>query len=460
MWEKIDELVRAWEDAPRLPACFLGFGLLWFWGCMNINCIGNPDPPLGMLSASAGYQNAYVIAQALTFAAVAAVSRRTLPLMQTPVPTLATSALALVGTGVVIAGTRVALPNAVMLVTSAGLGVAYALLFALWCELCGRFPGVKMVIPYLTATIVYFATSVTCHYVDYVVNVTCYALLPPATLWCLVLSRRAAAQTAEPAPGTSRMPWQVLVAIVALSAVFDVTGGFVMYSTTNVLVRMGRLVPIVLLLCLAKFRRDFDFSRLYVVVVSLMVAALLASLVTEDSIVLEQIVVQAGAEGFSLLTFVICCSYAYRMHVSAAGIYGLATATNLGVRLAVELLGAAGPQWLRQSWLADAFCVACVPALLLLLNKPFLVASVQPLPADPDHRKEEIGRFVSGIGLSPQEKLVFEELAKGQATAQIADALFISPSTVRVHLSAIYRKAGVHSREELLAASGLARDVR
>lgn len=68
-----------------------------------------------------------------------------------------------------------------------------------------------------------------------------------------------------------------------------------------------------------------------------------------------------------------------------------------------------------------------------------------------EHRDELARRFA----LSPQEREVLGYVLAGNTTAQMADALFISPSTVRVHLSAVYKKAGVHSREELTSLAQL-----
>ena len=47
---------------------------------------------------------------------------------------------------------------------------------------------------------------------------------------------------------------------------------------------------------------------------------------------------------------------------------------------------------------------------------------------------------------------ILTRLVRGQRVQEIADALYLSPSTVRNHLTAIYRKFGVHSQAELLAA--------
>jgi DNA-binding NarL/FixJ family response regulator len=46
---------------------------------------------------------------------------------------------------------------------------------------------------------------------------------------------------------------------------------------------------------------------------------------------------------------------------------------------------------------------------------------------------------------------IFTRLVRGERVQDIADALYLSPSTVRNHLTAIYRKFGVHSQAELLA---------
>jgi DNA-binding CsgD family transcriptional regulator len=40
---------------------------------------------------------------------------------------------------------------------------------------------------------------------------------------------------------------------------------------------------------------------------------------------------------------------------------------------------------------------------------------------------------------------------EGERVTRIAAAMYLSPSTIRNHLSAIYAKVGVHSQDELVA---------
>ena len=51
--------------------------------------------------------------------------------------------------------------------------------------------------------------------------------------------------------------------------------------------------------------------------------------------------------------------------------------------------------------------------------------------------------------LSTRERQVAERYARGESYKTIAEALFVSPSTVRSHLNKIYEKLGVHNKAEL-----------
>jgi DNA-binding NarL/FixJ family response regulator len=51
--------------------------------------------------------------------------------------------------------------------------------------------------------------------------------------------------------------------------------------------------------------------------------------------------------------------------------------------------------------------------------------------------------------LTPAERRIADLAAAGKTNHDIASGLFISPKTVEVHLSRIYRKLGIRSRAEL-----------
>jgi DNA-binding NarL/FixJ family response regulator len=60
---------------------------------------------------------------------------------------------------------------------------------------------------------------------------------------------------------------------------------------------------------------------------------------------------------------------------------------------------------------------------------------------------------LSGLeSLTPSERRVAELAAEGPTNREIAQALFVTPKTVEVHLSSVYRKLGIGSRSQLARA--------
>ena len=80
-------------------------------------------------------------------------------------------------------------------------------------------------------------------------------------------------------------------------------------------------------------------------------------------------------------------------------------------------------------------------------EEPGVVVLLQPVTAAPDIRLEIL---VEKFGLSPREHDVLRHLANGLQTVEIANAMCISPHTVRDHIKKLYRKTGTCSRGGLL----------
>jgi DNA-binding CsgD family transcriptional regulator len=64
---------------------------------------------------------------------------------------------------------------------------------------------------------------------------------------------------------------------------------------------------------------------------------------------------------------------------------------------------------------------------------------------------EELRSVVGADRLTPREREILELVAQGKSNADIAAALWVTPSTVRKHLEHIYEKLDVHSRTAALA---------
>ena len=69
-------------------------------------------------------------------------------------------------------------------------------------------------------------------------------------------------------------------------------------------------------------------------------------------------------------------------------------------------------------------------------------------PAGPPEVTEIIG---AAMGLTGRERDIVAGVLRGMSTKEIAASLSVSPYTVQDHLKAIFAKAGVNSRRELVA---------
>jgi DNA-binding CsgD family transcriptional regulator len=71
----------------------------------------------------------------------------------------------------------------------------------------------------------------------------------------------------------------------------------------------------------------------------------------------------------------------------------------------------------------------------------------RPPPADP-HRLAAVDRVARAHDLSERETEILLGLLAGQTLADVAERLYISRNTLKTHLRSIYRKLGVHTRDE------------
>ena len=63
-----------------------------------------------------------------------------------------------------------------------------------------------------------------------------------------------------------------------------------------------------------------------------------------------------------------------------------------------------------------------------------------------------VAKLARDCGLTPRETEILILFAKGRSAVRIQEELVISRGTVTTHLQHIYRKADVHSKQELLDA--------
>jgi LuxR family maltose regulon positive regulatory protein len=87
-----------------------------------------------------------------------------------------------------------------------------------------------------------------------------------------------------------------------------------------------------------------------------------------------------------------------------------------------------------------------------MLDRPDITSVFAPMTATPRERDSALPSVVRPL-LSPREREVLAELARGSTYADIAAALFVSENTVKTHVSSLYGKLAVSRRSEALAVA-------
>jgi LuxR family maltose regulon positive regulatory protein len=89
----------------------------------------------------------------------------------------------------------------------------------------------------------------------------------------------------------------------------------------------------------------------------------------------------------------------------------------------------------------------------LMETSPELHARVYPATSRWHMTASKAERPTLHDRLSPREREVLQLLRRGYSNARISQELFVSPNTVKTHLSSLYRKLGVPNRREAMSAA-------
>lgn len=181
---------------------------------------------------------------------------------------------------------------------------------------------------------------------------------------------------------------------------------------------------------------------------------------------LAQALLAAGTGFFEILMYYVLIAIGTRNPMGAlpALSWGNAMAswgTIIGAALG-RLANQAGP--VTPGLATIAMALGLVAYVLLVLPRFSFARTIDEVapaagsPAVPDDgaeaspsRARRCAELADRTGLTDREREVFDLLAYGRNARYIQDALAISYSTAKTHVSHIYRKLGVHSQQELLS---------
>ncbi|WP_325063575.1 helix-turn-helix transcriptional regulator [Arabiibacter massiliensis] len=478
-------------------------GLAFFWACSMLTFRSSI-----LLSGpfdTTGHQTLVVIvsfvANMTTLFLVASRMERT-PAFYDRLPAPAFTACIMAGLGL-LAGSGAAasaglpeVPALAMLLAGAVLtGVGFGYFWGSWAECLGRMHPSRTSF-YLPAVLLLTALLfVAFSFCSEELGAPALALmlpLPVLSQLCLArCNREVPADRAAPSPDPQRYRTALgsLVSLILASLVLSCLFGFVWQMTVisvdsayeaHRLPLVANVAAALALIGLVLFaRRRIDLALTFKVIVPILVVlfALMPVFWTTNPVELN-VVMSACYGVFDVIIWYMVTSTAYDLAVSGFVVGGIVRGVSIIARLVgigigyVVMLIPESPSLLVIGVSVGAVYVLAMLALLHHARHRFSFlhfggarAKEEELAAAPAEPKEEpppvpeaaaepdgdvLDQIAGYYGLTRREAEVLPYLARGRSAKVIAEALFVSESTVRTHTRRILEKTALHSKQDLI----------
>lgn len=366
-----------------------------------------------------------------------------------------------------------------------GLGIAAAMLggfgigliILIWSELYGCLNPVRVAL-YYSGSIVVGALVIYVYrgfMMPWLFVMT--AFLPALSLLCARQGFGKLAPDDRPSLAWARfsVPWKAMLFMAAYAFGYGLLEGpmyldsFGPHSAPGTLF-MGALVFV----CVLVRRERFDFGVIYRVALPLVVVALF--LVPAFGRVPGSVAgwcMAAAYTGQSILIMLVMANICYRYGVSALWLFGL----ERGVRQIVMWLGRTLAAWASgvNLWGAPGATIVSLLAVAAVFGAALLLFSERDLSsrwgadfieggvgAAATIRKQALSDRCAEVArtykLSTREEEVLLLLAQRKTVGIIERELVIANGTAKAHVRHIYRKLGIHARQELFDIIGVDQD--
>ena len=351
---------------------------------------------------------------------------------------------------------------ALALAGDAALGCGYAVMFVLWLDVAAKLPPKKMLVA--------IAVGYSFNFVSYPIILdvrigvgAAYAVAAAAASALLLLIVCQSLLPAGKLPRkvdmqiSSRQPAYLPPArLIAFSMVIPFAYGFCTsylgVGVSSLGLKIGFALPAVIILAgLLLFWDSFNLSSVYWVTCPLMIVGLLSSFFLELQPTLSKSLITAALSSVHFVVFMVVRVQSQEQGRSPAfafALLNLLMMTCTKTSKEVEALFA-GTGW--DSYLIVLLVTAVALSYGLLVagsygKAPFDIRTVLSVEAEHDH----VMHLAQDLGLSKRDTSVDALLLEDKTNADIAEQLFIAPSTVRAHISRIYEKFDVHTRQEFV----------
>lgn len=368
--------------------------------------------------------------------------------------------LVLAAIGMFIAGVAVVFSSSLSLgwafecfVTIFG-GFGYALLLLLWLELYGSLSTKNMILAWSYSFIIGFIIR---NAVTPDLFTVIAPILPIISIVMLAKSYidMPTANLPDPKATLPSVPKKFVASLAAMAFAFgigDAISGQNMFGLSS---QIGMAIPeIIIIVGFLVFPKRFDINTLLFVAPVFITLGVGIAFFTDFHNAPSNALMYANSQTYLILAYTIGCAIAHRLKCSSVFLCGIFAAVHklflqIGKQMTVSVTGAEGLDASAITFLGIAtLVIVLIASIAIMSDRDMIDRLIFKNRMEPS--QAQIDYLSSAYRLTPKEKSLLPLIVDGMNSSEIADELFLSPSTVRVHMSNIYHKLDVHSRQELL----------
>lgn len=443
-----------------IPFAFLGVGMYRAWLATFFRY--EAFPTIGFADYAVFEGAIAVVSFALAFSA-----RRIVPLWSNRTATIATAVALVGGSALIVLDCFMLSTGAVKVVGLVLAGGGLGSLILMWAEFYGSLNPMRVAIYHALAIMVgafvkWLFMGLSAPYLAFFAIVLPLVSLAQVRSSMKRLPERDLPRKYDKAGGTAAFPWKPVLLMAACT--FACGFGTLPMQTLG----PGNTLGVLLVTALVLFgvlseSKWFNFDTVYQLAFPLSIIAFLfvAPSVGANTVVMAACY-DAGYTMLSMFMMLVLSNITYRFGISAVWINGI----ERGIRYLVEIAG-----WALSATLPLVASTGMISAIYTAIALVMIVVFVVVLfterglsakwgvslhdggSIDGAMSSSRLAMRVSDVSkahdLTPREEEVLQLLARRESPTQIERNLYVAHGTLKAHISHIYRKLGIHSREEL-----------
>ncbi|NLG09904.1 MAG: hypothetical protein GX562_00010 [Coriobacteriaceae bacterium] len=281
--------------------------------------------------------------------------------------------------------------------------------------------------------------------------------------------------------------WKFLIAIFIFTTASSVINGLIVSSSplsitlagSNSLMLLRIVMSVLFLFFALRVVKQINFGKLYLLLMVLIAILVATSTLLESMGISFQIIIGFISNTFDFVVWCLLAFIVYQRRISSITVFGLGrgvfmVGSTLGWYLGAQLMpGLIGDNLTTVIYIVLALLILLCATLVFSerdfdrlispiteaeltlkdLTRDLDLSSEDPTDEPRNHARPFIQactRMGQIARLSAREQNIFELLALGRGSENIAKRLSISLNTARTHTQNVYTKLNVHSRQELI----------